>query len=107
VTTDLGLAGGLMVDHLGNLWAGIGVSAVTPFGRRWFVETSLMPGFYDEGFRDNDLGHAFEIRSVIGLGYPLNPDFRISIAADHRSNAGVGDRNPGVNSFRLRLSSAF
>ncbi len=105
--TDIGLAGAVMVDHVGNLWAGVGVSAVTPIAQRWFVETSVMPGFYDEGVRDNDLGDAFEIRSLIGVGYALNADFRVSIASDHRSNAGVGDRNPGVNSFGLRLSSAF
>ncbi len=103
----VGFAAGAMIDDIGDAWVGVGLSGLASLGDRWFVEASLMPGLYEEGQGRNDLGDAVEFRSLIGLGYALDPDTRLSVAVDHRSNAGLGDDNPGVNTFSLRVRRAF
>lgn len=102
------LAGGAVAHANGDFWIGGGISATAPLGAsRWFVEASVMPGLYEEGEAVNDLGHAIEIRSLIGLGYRVGDRTSLSVAFDHRSNAGLGDDNPGVNAVTLRLRRSY
>ena len=106
-SVGIGFAGGAMIDDIGDAWVGVGLSGLAALGDRWFVEASVMPGFYEEGQARNDLGDAVEFRSLIGLGYTLDRGTRVSVGFDHRSNAGLGDDNPGVNTFSLRVRRGF
>ncbi len=99
----VGFGGAFMIDDIGDAWVGVGLSGLAALGDRWFVEASVMPGIYAEGQDRNDLGDTVEFRSLIGLGYVLDRDTRVSVAFDHRSNAGLGDDNPGENTVSLRL----
>jgi hypothetical protein len=61
-----------------------------------------MPGVYAENEVLNDLGSAFEIRSLIAVGRRLNNGQGISLALTHKSNASTAAENPGVNALILR-----
>lgn len=104
---QLGLGGAVAVDSDSNAWIGAGVTALAPLSGPWFVEASLMPGYYHADSPAADLGSDFQIRSLIGLGYRLPSGNAVSVAIDHRSNASLGDMNPGVNGANLRYRASF
>ncbi|MCB2110499.1 MAG: acyloxyacyl hydrolase [Defluviimonas sp.] len=97
-----------VVDLHGDLWIRAGIQAELPFGQSaWFAEASVMPGFYDDALKNNDLGSAFEIRSLVGIGYGLAGGTRVSLAINHKSNAGIGSHNAGVNAVTMRFGRSF
>ena len=51
-----------------------------------------------------DLGGPVEFRSGLELGYESDRGWRIGLGFDHRSNAGIESRNPGLETVHLRLS---
>lgn len=105
---DLGFGGALEVDSEGDYWVGAGVAALGSIGNGpWFVEASLMPGFYDEAIQENDLGGNLQFRSLLGLGYAFANGARISLAASHKSNGGFEDENPGANAISVRYRRGF
>lgn len=103
---SFGTVAAASVSSGGDIWVGVGLAAKYDLNN-WFVEASLMPGFYQEGSDATDLGSAIEFRSLIGLGYSFSPSTSLSVAFEHKSNAGIGERNPGVEAFSLRLRKSF
>jgi hypothetical protein len=97
---------GATFDSAGDVWVGIGLSALYDLDP-WFLEASVMPGYYNAASNATDLGSDIVIRSLVGVGYNLSDTMRVSVAVDHRSNANFGTINPGVNSFSLRLRQSF
>ena len=72
-----------------------------------FVLTpSFTPGIYSKG-DGKDLGHAIEFKSQINLGFDLGPDTNISAGYSHVSNASLGDKNPGANSYSINFLTRF
>lgn len=104
---ELSFAAAADVHDSGTYWVGAGVSAIRPFGDGWFVEASLMPGYFDPSRDRQDLGSALEFRSLLGVGRRLSDRASISLAVSHKSNAGTADENPGVNLVRLRFRYSF
>ncbi len=102
-----GWGAALSVDADGGAHLGAGLIGVYSLNDRWFVEGSVMPGYYNEGSDENDLGGSFQIRSLLGLGYTLNGGDKISVAITHKSNASTQDPNPGVNTLLLRYHLGF
>lgn len=91
------------VDNEGDTWVGVGLATLAPIGGNgWFFEGSFMPGYYHAGDDRNDLGYDLEFRTLIGIGKQINARHSVSVAFDHKSNAHLGDRNPGVNSLSVR-----
>ncbi|WP_170332880.1 acyloxyacyl hydrolase [Ruegeria arenilitoris] len=99
--------GALTVDTASDVHIGIGLIGFYTFADRWFVEGSVMPGYFSEGDDLNDLGGEFQIRSLLGVGYTLESGNKISFAITHKSNASTHDDNPGVNSALLRYHYQF
>ncbi len=99
--------GALTVDEAGDVHVGVGLIGFYTFADRWFLEGSVMPGYFSESEQLNDLGGEFQIRSLFAVGYTLNSGNRVSAAITHKSNASTQDDNPGVNSFLLRYHYAF
>jgi hypothetical protein len=91
----------------GDFFLGGGLSARYALNPSWFIEASVMPGAFRENDDANDLGSAFEIRSLIALGYTLKSGNRISVGLSHKSNAGTAESNPGVNTLSARWHYAF
>ena len=67
---------------------------------------SFAPGFYNEG-NGKDLGHALEFKSEIQLSLELPLDSQIGLSYNHLSNASLGDKNPGANSYMFNLLKKF
>lgn len=99
-----GFAYGVSATDAGALWAGAGVSYLArlpPDGV--FVQFHVMPGLYLQG-DGPDLGGPFETRSGFELGYEAANGLRYSFSVDHRSNAGLYDANPGLETVQFRVS---
>jgi hypothetical protein len=103
----IGLAASGAVDSHGDLFLGAGFVGIYQLKNSWFIEGSVLPGYYHASDSNNNLGSDFEIRSLLGLGYTFQSGNRLSLAATHKSNAGTGNRNPGVNSILVRLHRQF
>lgn len=99
-----GNAVGLSVGEHGETWVGFGSTYTYQFGRSpLYAELHAMPGLYADngGF---DLGGPVEFRSGIELGYEGREGWRYSVSYDHRSNAGIYDINPGIETVQFRVS---
>ncbi len=95
--------GASLSDHR-EAWVGAGLLFEEPLGRSpFFVQVSVLPGFYDRG-RGKNLGGHFQIRSGIDLGYQFAGGARLSVGLDHRSDAGTTDLNPGLNTVQVRYA---
>lgn len=95
------------LDTARDFHVGAGIVGTYEFSGRWFLEGSVMPGFYEEGDEDNDLGGDFQIRSLIGIGYSLESGNKVSVALAHLSNASTNDDNPDANAIFLRFHKKF
>lgn len=94
--------------------------ALTTTNHDWFVYAGLMkefnihkntalslsfaPGYYEYGDDGKDLDNALEFKSQIGLSYELACKHRVGMSFAHISNAGLGDRNPGVEILSFNYS---
>jgi hypothetical protein len=98
----IGWGGSVSVFGTGDVHLGGGLVGVLDLGQRWFAEASVMPGLYGHRILENNLGSAFEIRSLLSVGRRLNNGGAISVALTHKSNASTAAKNPGVNAVLLR-----
>ncbi|SLN26462.1 Lipid A 3-O-deacylase (PagL) [Roseovarius litorisediminis] len=98
------LAYGLSASSDGELWAGIGhVYTLSNRKKNMFLQLHAMTGLYEEG-DGVDLGGPIEFRSGIEFGYQNKSGVRMSVGADHRSNAGLYSGNPGLETVHFRVS---
>ncbi|GHD41836.1 hypothetical protein GCM10017083_06170 [Thalassobaculum fulvum] len=85
-------------------YGGIGVDVF--FGRRWVATPNFAVGLYGNG-DGKDLGHAIEFRSGLEVAYRFDDYSRLGLSFTHISNAGLDERNPGVESLVLVYSMPF
>ena len=67
---------------------------------------SFTPGYYNEG-DGKDLGHALEFKSELQLSLELPKDSQFGFSYNHLSNASLGDKNPGANSYMFNFLKKF
>jgi len=82
-----------------------GVQANYEIGSLKFTP-SFTPGYYEKG-DGKDLGHALEFKSEIQLSLELPLDSHIGFSYNHLSNASLGDKNPGANSYMFNILKKF
>lgn len=104
---DWSIAGAIVAHSEGDFFVGIGPAAIWSLRNRWFVEASVMPGYFDNAVAANLLGSDFEIRSLLGVGRQISDRLSLSLAVSHKSNADISDRNPGANAVSLRSRWSF
>ena len=75
----------------------VGVLNITP---------SFMPGLYHEG-DGKDLGHILEFKSEVQLSLNLFKNTELGFSYNHISNASLGDKNPGANSYMFNFLKNF
>ena len=63
-------------------------------------------GVYGNG-DGKDLGYAVEFRSGVELAYRFDNYARLGLSFTHISNAGLDERNPGVESLVVMYSIPF
>ena len=90
-------------DNAGYIYTGvqaeykIGALNITP---------SFTPGLYHEG-DGKDLGHILEFKSEVQLSLDLSENSQFGFSYNHISNASLGDKNPGANSYMFNFLKNF
>ena len=67
---------------------------------------SFAPGIYNEG-DGKDLGHTLEFKTEVQVSYSFSQSTSLGMSYNHISNASLGDKNPGANSYMLNLLKNF
>ena len=67
---------------------------------------SFTPGLYHEG-DGKDLGHLVEFKSELPFSVDLSHNSELGFSYNHISNASVGDKNPGANSYMFNFLKNF
>ena len=98
------ITGGMLtVDNAVYLYTGvqaeydIGLLKLTP---------SFTPGIYNQG-NGKDLGHIIEFKSEIRLSMDLSKNSMFGMSYNHISNASLGSKNPGANSYMFNFLKKF
>ncbi len=93
----------ITADAAGYLYTGIqaqyklGALNITP---------SFTPGLYFEG-DGKDLGHLIEFKSELQFSLDLSKSSELGFSYNHISNASLGDKNPGANSYMFNFLKNF
>ena len=67
---------------------------------------SFTPGIYHEG-DGKDLGHVIEFKSELQISLDLSQTSQLGFSYNHISNASLGDKNPGANSYMFNFLKKF
>ena len=67
---------------------------------------SFTPGLYFEG-DGKDLGHIIEFKSELQFSLNLFQNSELGLSYNHISNASLGDKNPGANSYMFNFLKKF
>ena len=70
------------------------------------VTPSFTPGIYFEG-DGKDLGHLIEFKSELQFSLDLSKTSGLGFSYNHLSNASLGDKNPGANSYMFNFLKNF
>ena len=75
----------------------LGIIKITP---------SFAPGYYNSGDA-KDLGSPLEFKSEIQMSLDLSDSTEFGMSYNHVSNAQLGDKNPGANSYMINFLKNF
>ena len=67
---------------------------------------SFTPGLYSQG-DGKDLGSPIEFKTDLQLSYDFGETTNIGMSYNHVSNASIGDKNPGANSYMFNFLKKF
>ena len=70
------------------------------------ITPSFAPGYYNSG-DGKDLGSALEFKSEIQMSLNLSNSTEFGMSYNHISNASLGDKNPGANSYMFNFLKQF
>ena len=93
----------ITADNAGYIYTGVeakyklGSLNITP---------SFTPGLYHEG-DGKDLGHLLEFKSEVQLSLDLSKSSKLGFSYNHLSNASLGEKNPGANSYMFNFLKSF
>ena len=82
-----------------------GVQAEYQFGSL-AITPSFAPGFYGAG-SGKDLGYPLEFKSEIQMSLDINNTTHLGMSYNHISNASLGTKNPGANSYMFNFLKQF
>ena len=67
---------------------------------------SFAPGIYNEG-DGKDLGHLIEFKTELQFSLNLFESSQLGMSYNHISNASLGEKNPGANSYMFNFLKTF
>ena len=70
------------------------------------ITPSFAPGYYNYG-NGKDLGYPLEFKSEIQMSFNLSDSSHLGMSYNHISNASLGTKNPGANSYMLNFLKQF
>ena len=82
-----------------------GVQANYKIGKINF-SPSFTPGLYSKG-NGKDLGHVIEFKSELQISFDLFTNGQLGFSYNHLSNASLGNKNPGANSYMFNFFKTF
>ena len=93
----------ITADNAGYIYTG--VQAQYKLGNL-NITPSFTPGLYHEG-DGKDLGHILEFKSEVQISLDLFKNSELGFSYNHISNASLGDKNPGANSYMFNFFKSF
>ena len=75
-------------------------------GDKMTFTPSFAPGLYSQG-DGKDLGHVLEFKTEIQASYELSDTASFGASYNHISNASLGSKNPGANSYMFNYLQKF
>ena len=70
------------------------------------ITPSFTPGLYNQG-DGKDLGHLLEFKSEVQITLNFLQNSQLGFSYNHLSNASLGDKNPGANSYMFNFLKTF
>ena len=70
------------------------------------ITPSFTPGLYHEG-DGKHLGHLLEFKSEVQISLDIFKNSELGFSYNHISNASLGDKNPGANSYMFNFIKNF
>ena len=70
------------------------------------ISPSFAPGYYNYG-NGKDLGYPLEFKSEVQLTLDLTKTSHLGVSYNHISNASLGTKNPGANSYMFNFLKQF
>ena len=70
------------------------------------ITPSFAPGYYHYG-NGKDLGYPLEFKSEVQMTFNLSDNIHLGMSYNHISNASLGTKNPGANSYMLNFLKQF
>ena len=93
----------ITADNAGYIYTGI--QAQYKLGNL-NITPSFTPGLYHEG-DGKDLGHILEFKSEVQISLDIFKNSELGFSYNHISNASLGDKNPGANSYMFNFLKKF
>ena len=70
------------------------------------ITPSFAPGYYNEG-SGKDLGFPIEFKTEVQMSFNLGDSSQMGMSYNHISNASMGAKNPGANSYMFNFLKQF
>jgi len=70
------------------------------------ITPSFAPGYYNTG-DGKDLGSPLEFKTEVQMSFDISDSTNLGLSYNHISNASLGDKNPGANSYMLNFLKSF
>jgi len=98
------ITGGFMTENKAfYLYSGVQAEYELGFLK---ITPSFAPGYYNYG-DGKDLGFPLEFKSEVQITLGLGEKSELGMSYNHISNASLGDKNPGANSYMFNLIRRF
>ena len=96
---------GFMLTENSATYSYTGIQAQYNLGKLK-VLPSFTPGLYGQG-DGKDLGHVVEFKSELQFTLDIFSNSELGFSYNHISNASLGEKNPGANSYMFNFISEF
>ena len=70
------------------------------------ITPSFAPGYYNEG-NGKDLGYPLEFKTEVQMTFDIFDNTEFGMSYNHISNASLGTKNPGANSYMFNFLKQF
>ena len=98
------ISGGFLTEK-NAIYLYTGIQAEYEIGSLNFTP-SFAPGYYSQG-NGKDLGSVIEFKTEVQVTYDLSEATHLGMSYNHISNASIGSKNPGANSYMFNFLKQF
>ena len=98
------ITGGFLTEN-SALYLYTGVQAEYDLGLLT-ITPSFAPGYYNYG-DGKDLGYPLEFKTEVQVSFNLSDSTQLGMSYNHISNASLGSKNPGANSYIFNFLKQF